>query len=466
MALIKIILSTFVFGMLTLQAASPQNFDFGKFYFAEGNEVLSPKTIEDVQDIVKMAQQQNKKIAIAGAKMSEGGHTLPSEKESYLIQTKLLNHVEILPETKIARVGPGATWENIQDAAHKKGLAVKVMQASNIFSIGGSLSTNIHGWDHLAGALVETVHSITIVDAFGNVQILTPADELFSLVIGGYGMFGIIVEAEIELAPDEILERKGKSIPTEEYFDYFNQNVESDPSIVLHYGRLLLDPTNLFGSVIVVDYLKSSSPYIKPEKLPVEPPNGNWYERLTINLLRKYPYLISLKQTYDNYTFLKSKLMTRNEAMRPNIRFVFDSNDKNADMLQEFFIPKHNLTPFLQELKMLIEQYDVHLFNATIRYVKQDRLTALPYAKTDVFAIVLYYNEALGENITKIEEFTRKTVDNAIAWEGTYYLPYYRFPTITQFQQVYPEYASVLEKKQQYDPQHLFSSQFSEHYIK
>lgn len=446
--------------------SKPQYSDFSLLYQTQVDTVFYPKSVADVQAIVIQAKQQNKKIAIAGTQLSQGGHTLPSTSDSFLVHMKLLNHVNVLPETKTAKVGPGATWKNLQDAAHKNGLAVKVMQASNVFSIGGSLSTNVHGWDHTAGALVETVSSITIVDALGNIQTLTPADELFSLIIGGYGMFGIIIEAEINLTEDVVLERKGLDISTAEYNDYFTKQVESNPSIVLHYGRLSLDPFHLFERVLVVDYANSTAAYIKPKTLPSEPPKGYWYERIAINLLRKHPSWIALKQKYDHSVFLKPKLMCRNEAMQPSVRFVYDSNATHSDMLQEFFIPKHNLYPFLQELKEIITSEEVHLFNATIRHVKQDRLTALPYAKTDVFAVVLYYTESLSpENIARIEKFTQKAVDSAIRFQGSYYLPYHRFPTLKQFQQVYPEYVSVKAKKELYEPQHIFSSQFASQYF-
>ena len=67
-------------------------------------------------------------------------------------------------EKKVIRVGAGATWAQIQNEANHLGLAVKVMQASNVFSVGGSLSVNCHGWDHQAGSLVNTVNSIKIIN--------------------------------------------------------------------------------------------------------------------------------------------------------------------------------------------------------------------------------------------------------------------------------------------------------------
>lgn len=440
--------------------------DFSHWYSTEVDAVFYPKTISDVQEIVKQAKEQGKKIALAGTKMSQGGHSLPSQTTSFLLNSKLLNRVEIIVAEKMAKVGPGSTWKDIQEAAHQVGLAVQVMQASNLFSVGGSLSTNVHGWDHKRGALAETVRSVTIVDAEGEIQTLRPGEELFSLVLGGYGMFGVIVEAEIALADDVVVQRLGTLMPVDAYPDYFVHTVQTNPDMVLHYGKLSLDPFHLFESVIAVDYTATDVPYQRSEKLPHEPANGHWYERLAIHALRTYPYLIPLKQIHDNQTFLQPKVMSRNEAMQPTIRFVYDSNDQNADMLQEFFLPIDQLTDFLMQLRAVVIDYDIHLFNATIRHVKQDCLTALPYAQQDVLAVVLYYNEPVSpENIKKVELFTQRAVDTALAYGGTYYLPYHRFPSREQFQKAYPQYKKVKDKRNLYDPQRMFSSQFTAHYF-
>ncbi len=140
--------------------------------------------------------------------MSQGKQNLPLDGH-ILIDMKDINHVIIDPQTKIAKIGAGATWQMIQRDANKLGLAVPVMQASNIFSVGGSLSVNCHGWDHHKGAVGNTVVAITIVDANGQVKRLTPDDEEFRYVIGGYGGFGVIIEAEIELTDNLLLTSLG-----------------------------------------------------------------------------------------------------------------------------------------------------------------------------------------------------------------------------------------------------------------
>lgn len=471
--IIKILLPIFLLSLLYCEGQSnvqtingKKYYDFSNYYHSGAKSVFFPKNFQDVQKIVNQSIENKKSIAVAGTQLSQGGHTLPSTQNDYLIFTKFLNQISILPDEKIAIVGPGASWRDVQKAANDYNLAVKVMQASNVFSVGGSLSTNVHGWDHQEGTLAESVLSLTIVNSSGTIQKVYPGDELFSLLLGGYGMFGVIVEAEISLSDNIVLERKGIKMPTQDYLDYFKANIENEPSIALHYARLSLDPNKLFEEIISVNYSVSEGENRSPKNLQEEPSNGHWYERLAVNYLRKYPYLIKLKQYYDDQTFLKPKLMTRNEAMSPPVRFVYDSNKENGDMLQEFFVPYENLYPFLEELKALIQNYDVSVFNATLRHVKQDDLTTLSYAKTDVVAIVIFYNESLDiERMNQIKEFSTSAIDAAIQFQGTYYLPYHRFSSIEQLLEAYPTYSYVLEKKQELDPNNVFLSQFSKHYF-
>jgi FAD/FMN-containing dehydrogenase len=441
--------------------------DFGKIYSAQASSTFEPTSTEEVQAIVIKALQDNRKIGVAGAQMSQGGHTLPGEPEGFFISSKKMNIVQILPEEKIARVGPGATWKDIQNKAYPFGLAVKVMQASNIFSVGGSISTNIHGWDHIEGSLSETLRTVTIVDANGNIVKLKPNDELFGLVVGGYGMFGIIVEAEIELADDVTLIRQLNAMPIEEYNSYYSTAVEPDSSMKLHYAAISLDPYDLFGNVTAINFTETQEMYPRKAILVDEPEKGHFTDRLAITILRKYPRLILLKRKYEESFQTRESVMTRNEAMRPAINFILSADTKNGDMLQEYFVPKENLVPFLKELKVLIEKHGVNLFNATIRHVKKDTLTAMPYAKTDVFAIVLYYYNNLEANgLENIQDFTRKAIDLSIKYGGTYYLPYHRFHTLEQLDGAYPERKHIIEKKSEYDPGNIFFSQFAEQYFK
>src|SRR6266487_6546816 len=98
---------------------------------------------------------------------------------------------------KVLTVQTGATWHDIQNFLHPR-FAVKAMQSTDIFSVGGSISVNAHGMDHTVGALGKTVRSIRLMLPDGSIKKLSRTEnpELFNLVIGGYGLFGVMLDAE------------------------------------------------------------------------------------------------------------------------------------------------------------------------------------------------------------------------------------------------------------------------------
>lgn len=447
--------------------------DFGKVYSTPVAHQETPSTIEEVQDLVRKAKREGLKIGVAGAQLAQGGHTIPSQIQSIFIRTNHLNSVQIERDKKIATVGPGATWEDVQRVAHRAGLAVQVMQASNIFSVGGSLSTNVHGWDHRMGSLIHTVRSITIIDANGdrrklNKDAADPEENtLFNSVMGGYGLFGIIVEAELALTDDAILKRQAEIISVDEYAKHFRDHIQGDDGIALHYGRLSLDSSHLLEEVTSVKYTKCrDADYRRPAELPLETRGGAATHRILIHTMRRLQFLKGLQRRIEHRMFLRPVTTSRNETMTPHVRFIEHPSKADADMLQEYFVPPDELAPFLKEMKAIVQKNQINLINATIRYVRKDEQSALAYARQDCFAIVLYFNQSLAEHqLKKMEAWTQEMVQKSLNHHGSFYLPYHRFPTVDQFRQAYPRVGEFTRNKHRYDPQETFSSQFYAHYF-
>lgn len=436
--------------------------DFGKIYAAKETTLRYPRTVAEVCTIIREARSKGLKVTAAGARYAQGGHILPSVK-GIVIDTQNLNKISIDPASKRASVQTGATWDDVQLAANRHGLAVKCMQASNIFSIGGSLSANVHGWDHQGGTLSEGVSSLTIVTADGEVKVVHPGDPLFRHAIGGHGLFGVIVEATLDLADNEIMEKKAVELPAEDYARYYEDKVSPNPNVLLHCGRLSLHPKQLFDKVIAVTYstLKHGT-----DKAPLHPENSRRLGRIGLHILRRLSWSKYIREHIEKTAISTTKRVTRNQAMRPHIRFIYNPSVSSADFLQEYFIPKKNFTAFLSELKSTLLANKVNVINATIRHVKKDTRTALPYAPEDCFSIVIYFNQSLApQELAKARKWTQTLVDEASSRGGRYYLPYHRFATTEQFRKVYPEHRAFQAFKKACDPAGMFSSQFYQHYF-
>ena len=113
----------------------------------------------------------------------------------------------------------------------------------------------------------------------------------------------------------------------------------------------------------------------------------------------------------------------------------------------------------------MVRRSGANLLNVTIRTVHRDEVTALPYAKRDMFGFVLYFNVKFNERETEIlRQTTRDLVDVAENSGGTYYLPYQLFYSPEQLRRAYPEIDQFFAMKRKYDPGELFSNRFYEKY--
>ena len=76
-------------------------------------------------------------------------------------------------------------------------------------TLGGSISANAHGRGLLMQPIGDDIEDLTLVDAAGEAIVCSRERnaELFSLVVGGYGLFGVIYSATLRLAPRQRVKR-------------------------------------------------------------------------------------------------------------------------------------------------------------------------------------------------------------------------------------------------------------------
>ncbi|WP_410258487.1 FAD-dependent oxidoreductase [Bacillus cereus] len=452
----------------TKQIATPVMSDVGRLLPTKIKRVENVADEQALKKLVTDANASGEKISIAGMQHSQGGHTYYPN--GTVLDMKGYNKIlDFDPEKKRIRVQSGVTWDDIQRKVNPYGLAVQVMQSQNIFTVGGSLSVNVHGRDIRHEALIDTVESFRLLTADGTVKNVSREEnvDLFPYVIGGYGLFGVILDVTLKLTADELYEMKTRTLDYKEYTSYFKEKVAKDENVRMHLARISVAPTSFLKEMYVTDYVLAENQNERKEYSELKEENiiaapkfflglsrySDWGKNTFWDIQRNY--IERINGTYE----------TRNNVMRSDSTFMEYENPNRTEVLQEYFVPIDHFTAYIDDLRNVLNKEELNLLNITIRYVEKNENAVLSYAKDDMFALVLLINQGRSESeIKRTQAIIQKMIDVTLKHDGSYYLPYYSYPTKQQLKQAYPRIDEFLQKKKEIDPQERFVNLFYKEY--
>jgi decaprenylphospho-beta-D-ribofuranose 2-oxidase len=443
---------------------------------------LSPARVERVDDvgeleqlraILREARQRKLKVSISGSRHSQGGHTYTAG--GVVLNMRRFNRIRAVdPAAMTITVESGATWDEVQRAIAPRGLALKVMQSSNIFTVGGTLSANAHGRDIDVTQFVEVVESFRLLLADGRaVQVSrTENPELFALVVGGYGLYGVILDVTLRVTRDELYEQSAVSMDYTRFPAYFAQHIKPDSTVVLMLARPSIDPApdSFLRELVVVTWRRAGPERSGSLDLTEEAHVGR--DRFFFGLSRRFDWAKSLRWKLQKRVELgagEARVVSRNNSMRPPLaplELLNYRSRRNTDIIQEYYVPVENFVPFMDRFREILRAGKMNVLSSTVRYVTPNATPALAYApRREAFAIIQMSNVDLSSaGQAGTASVTQRLVDAAIENGGTYYLTYQLYPTPEQLHRAYPNARHAFERKRFYDPGELFTSQFYEKY--
>jgi FAD/FMN-containing dehydrogenase len=366
-----------------------------------------------------------------------------------------------LDENKnLLHVQAGAKWSDIIPYLEQHGRSVAVMQSDNSFTVGGSLSVNCHGWQYDRPPIASTVESFHIMQANGSVIACSRTEnrELFSLALGGYGLFGVILDADLRVVPNERLRLQQYLVPLAEALQSFDRSVSKNPDVQMAYARLNITPKKMFDQVLINVF------YREPGQIPpVTTAGSRWLPRLIFRGSVGSEYGKEMRWSAETkiQTQLTGTVFSRNQLMNDNAEWYLDHSQDTTDILHEYFVDRRHAGQFLGAARKIIRKYDEDLLNVTVRDVRTDHDTFLNYATQDVFAFVMFFSQPRTQaGDSEMQKMTRELVDAVLESGGRYYLPYRLHPTAAQFRRAYPQADEFFNLKRHYDPQELFQNEF------
>lgn len=157
------------------------------------------------QEIIDLVQNSN------GIRFFGSGHSFNSGVVSDHTLVSLDDYAGVVWKdlsTKQVCFKGGTRIRDVVKALLADGLNFKAMPSHDAQSIGGILSTDVHGTGKSWGWVSEMVVGLKIIDGSGAVHQVGPTDDLFKAAIGGIGAVGIISEVTVQAVDRFNVEQK------------------------------------------------------------------------------------------------------------------------------------------------------------------------------------------------------------------------------------------------------------------
>lgn len=416
---------------------------------------------KQLAELLNYARTNHLKISIAGARHSMGGHTIYPG--GIVIDMLPFNRMELDGTNLVLHVQAGARWSEVIPFLNKHGLSVEVMQSNDDFSIGGSLSVNCHGWQFNRPPIDCTVQSFRLMLADGAIVKCsrTENQELFSLVLGGYGLFGIILDVDLRVVPNEKFQIERLVVPASDYVKTLAKKTSGTNDIAMVYGRLRVTANDFLQEGIINIFHRLPSTNLLVSELGMFKSAG--LQRTIFRGGVNDDYGKELRWNAEKYfsPVLSGDIFERNAILYEPSDWFSDHSTNSTDILVECFVPPKQFEPFLVELRKIIPQNRADLLNVTVRDINRDDDSFLNYADKDMISLVMLFSQtrdATGE--TQMSKLTQEIVAAALQHNGRYYLPYRLHATPKQFNEAYPQAEKFFELKRKYDPEELFQNEF------
>lgn len=438
------------------------------------NQVLQPSSEEAVCQAIHQAEKEGLAISVAGGRHAMGGQQFLTQ-GLHLDTTGLKRILALDPTNGHLTVQGGIMWPEIIRYLHDAQVettqpwAIRQKQTGvDRVSLAGSLGANIHGRGLRMGPIVSDIESFRLIDAEGQAQKCSRQSnpELFSHAIGGYGLFGIITEITLRLAPRQWLQRTVEAIPIRELPDRATERINAghiygDCQFAIDLSSPAAEHEGIFSCYRPVDPPQDAAQPKSPHQTLASEGWADLYalartdKRAAFAAYQDY-YLKTSGQIYhSDQSQLSSAFDGYSAAVDP---------EQGTEMITEVYIDPEALIDFLAACRADFVEHNVDLMYGTIRLIQPDTETSLPWAQRRLACIVCNLHVShTASGIAKAKKDFQRIIDRAIENGDHYYLTYHRWARLDQVLHCYPDLPKYLARKRKLDPQERFQSDWYQH---
>ena len=440
------------------------------------DRIVQVQTADDAVAAIRAAGNAGKAICVSGGRHAMGGQQFADG--GILLDTQHYRGIRSFDRDRgLIEVESGAQWpelirwliENQPGDERQWGIRQKQTGADRL-SIGGAVSANVHGRGLTLAPFVGDVESLTLIDATGLRRTCSRTEnaELFSLVCGGYGLFGFIDTVTLRLSPRHKVKRAVEIETADRLLMRFEERIAEG----YEFGdfQFALDPRS-------DDFLRRGifSCY-KPTSIHTPIPDQQ--RALSANDWKKLLWLAHFDKqaAWDAYTahYLGTDGQVYWSDLHQLSTYIDDyhtwvdeeskATHPATEIISELYVPRHALDDFLSEAADDFRLNRVDCIYGTIRLIERDEESFLAWAKQP-YACTIFNLHTVHtvEGREHSASAFRRLIDMAATRDGSWFLTYHTFGTREQLLRCYPELPEFLRLKRYHDPNERFQSQWYRH---
>lgn len=438
--------------------------------------MLDISSLAQLQEEIKLCRSRGEVVCLAAGRHAMGAQQFATG--AVLFNLNGLNRtLEFDPAKGHLTVESGIQWPQLIKELHdrqagnadKWTIAQKQTGADRL-SLGGAVSANVHGRGLNMAPFVSDIEELTLVNHDGELLRLSRQEnaELFNLVVGGYGLFGVIYSLKLRLVKQTCLERLVEMGTIDVLMDRFERLIE-DGCI---YGDFQFSIDDKSDDFLKSGILSAYKPV--PEIVSVLPPK--------VMSAKKWRALVKLAhtdkslafETFSNHYLSTSgqKYLSDEFQLANYLDYYHEEIDelnpgvlKGTEMITELYVPKNRIADFMSKAAEMLRSKHADVIYGTVRLIQADEETFLPWAKQNYACIIFNLHVVhTKQDLENTADILRSLIDLAIERQGSYYLTYHKFANREQVESCYPQFKKFLEMKLKYDPNELFQSDWYRHH--
>ncbi len=439
--------------------------------------IVETNSLSSLEQVVRAARRQRHAVCIAGGRHAMGAQQFAND--AVLVDTTKLNRIlNFDGETGVMEVEAGIQWSQLiaylvaRQAGQSRawGIAQKQTGADRL-SLGGALAANIHGRGLRMKPFITDVESLTMINADGKAQTCNRQEnsELFRLISGGYGLFGLVYSLKLRLIPRQKVQRVVEIKTIEELMPALEKRIADG----FLYGDFQFSIDEKTDDFLHRGVFSCYRPVAADTPMPSENKrlsSDNWMTLLMLahtdrrRAFEEYAryYLSTSGQVYWSDTH---QLSDYREGYHQILDQRLGASKPATEIITEIYVPRNQLAEFMREAREDFRKHHVEIIYGTIRLIEQDNESFLAWAKQPYACIIFnIHTEHSPEGLRHSAEAFRHLIDMAIRRGGSYYLTYHKYATREQVLACYPQFPEFMRLKIKYDPEEQFQSDWYRHY--